>query len=302
MREGKQMSPANRLRKKILGRFFPSFDLPVAEQRAKAEKMAHFMRLPKGVTGQPVEAGGVSGEWFIPEGTRDGVLLYLHGGAYNLGSVNAQREFLSRLTKVCGVKILAIDYRLAPEHPFPAAVEDTVSAYEWLLEQEYAPARIVIAGDSAGGGLTLAALVALRDKGRPLPVGAVCLCPWTDLALTGASMRDKAQAEIILDEKSLAGFAAAYVGEEALTAPLVSPLYADLSGLPPLLVQVGTDEILLDDSLRMAQRAEAAGVEVDLQVWEGMFHVFHMFPFFSETREAVENIEVFVRGCVSPDS
>lgn len=257
--------------------------------------MARFFRLPKGMQYQPVDANGVPGIWFLPDEAEDGVMLYLHGGAYALGSVNAHREFLSRLTTAIGKRILAIDYRLAPEHPYPAAVEDAVTAYRWLLEQGIAPAQIVIAGDSAGGGLTLAALLALRDDGQPLPAGGVCISPWTDLALTGGSMREKADAELVLDRESLAMFAALYAGDQPLTNPLISPLYADLTGLPPLLVQVGTDEILLDDSLRFAQKAEAAGVEVELTVWDGMFHVFHMFPFFAETREAVEEIARFLR-------
>jgi len=279
-------------------RFFPSLSLPVAKQRAKAEKMARFMLLPKGVTCQPVDVNGVPGEWFVPDEARDGVILYLHGGAYHLGSVNTYREMLGRLTLAAEMRVLAIDYRRAPEHPYPAALEDAVTAYAWLLEKEYAVEQIVLAGDSAGGGLTLAALLTLRDVGRPLPAGAVCISPWTDLALTGESVRGNAETDVILDEQNLTRFAAAYAGEEALTAPLVSPFYADLTGLPPLLVQVGTDEILLDDSLRFAEKVEAAGVEVDLQVWEGMFHVFHMFPFFSETRKAMEKIGAFVQEIV----
>lgn len=293
------MSPINKFIRKMVPRLFPSFSLPVAEQRAKAEKMARFMRLPKGVTCQPVEADGIPGEWFIPEWAEEGVILYLHGGAYALGSVNAHREFLSRLTKACRVRILAIDYRLAPEHPHPAAVEDAVAAYLWLLEQGFAPQEIIIAGDSAGGGLTLATLLALGDGAQPLPAGAVCISPWTDLALTGASMQGKVKEELILDPDSLAKFAGWYADGQALTDPLISPLYGDLTGLPPLLVQVGTEEILLDDAKRFAERAEAAGVDVDLAVYEGMFHVFHMFPFFNETREAMEGIAEFVRAKVN---
>ncbi|MDX9865438.1 MAG: alpha/beta hydrolase [Anaerolineaceae bacterium] len=289
------MSPINPLTRKMVSRFFPSFSLSVDAQRAKAEKMAHFFRLPKGMQCQPVDADGVPGEWFIPAEASDGVILFLHGGAYALGAVKTYRDLLSRLAKAAGVKVLAIDYRLAPEHPHPAAVEDAVAAYHWLLGQGIAPSQIVIAGDSAGGGLTLAALLALRDDGRPLPAGAVCISPWTDRALTGDSMREKADAELVLDRDSLAKFAALYAGGQPLTAPLISPLYADLTGLPPLLIQVGTDELLLDDARRFAHKAEAAGADVKLTVWEGMFHVFHMFPFFTETREAVAQIAGFVR-------
>lgn len=288
------MSPVNTFSKKMLGRFFPSFSLPVGEQRARAEKMARFFRLPKGVRCQPVNADGVPAEWFVLDEAGEGVILYLHGGAYALGSVNTYRDLVGRLVKAAGLNALAIDYRLAPEHPHPAAVEDAVTAYCWLLEQGVTPAQIIIAGDSAGGGLALAVLLALRDGGQLVPAGAVCISPWTDLALTGGSMQEKAEDDRVLNPGSLAMFAALYADGQVLTAPLISPLYADLAGLPPLLIQVGTDEILLDDALRFAEKARAAGVDVDLQVWEGMFHVFHMFQFFSETREAIGKIAVFI--------
>ncbi len=239
--------------------FFSSLSKPVAEQRARAEKMARFFRLPKGMQCQPVDVNGVPATWFLPDEAEDGVILYLHGGAYALGSVNAHREFLSRLTKAIGKRILAIDYRLAPEQPYPAALEDAVTAYRWLLGQGFAPAQIIIAGDSAGGGLTLAALVALRDGGQPMPAGAVCISPWTDLALTGDSMRGKADVEIVLDHDSLAMFAALYAGDQPLTNPLISPLYADLTGLPPLLIQVGTDEILLDELAALCSKSRGGG-------------------------------------------
>ena len=286
----------DKLLKKIALLFFTPLSKPVAEQRARAEKMARFFRLPKGMQYQPVDANGVPAGWFIPGQAADGVMLYLHGGAYALGSVNAHREFLARLTTAIGKRILAIDYRLAPEHPYPAALEDAVTAYRWLLGQGIAARQIVIAGDSAGGGLTLAALLAVRDEGQPLPAGAVCISPWVDLALAGDSMQEKADVELVLDRDSLAMFAALYAGDEPLTDPLISPLYADLTGLPPLLIQVGTDEILLDDAARFAHKAQAAGVDVTLEVWQGMFHVFHIFPFFAETAEAVAQIAEFVQA------
>ena len=162
----------NKLLKKSVPFFFTPLSKPVAEQRARAQKMARFFRLPKGMQCQPVDVNGVSAERFIPAEAADGVILYLHGGAYALGSVNTYRDLVSRLAKVAGVKVLAIDYRLAPEHPYPAAVEDAVTAYRWLLQEGIVPAQILIAGDSAGGGLTLAALLALRDGGQPMPAGS----------------------------------------------------------------------------------------------------------------------------------
>ena len=290
------MRPTNSVKKRIFSLFFPSFSLPVAEQRARAEKMARYFRLPKDLQCQAVDADGVPAKWIIPAAADEGVILYLHGGAYCLGSVNAHLDLLARLARAANRKLLAIDYRLAPEHPHPAALEDAVTAYRWLLGQGTAPAQIVIAGDSAGGGLTLVTLLALRDADMPLPAAAVCISPWTDLALTGASMHVKADVEVILSPESLAMFAGLYAAGQSLTHPLISPLYADLAGLPPLLIQVGTDEILLDDATRFAHKAQAAGVEVTLEVWQGMFHVFHIFPFFAETAEAVAQIGEFVQA------
>ena len=186
------MRPTNSVKKRIFSLFFPSFSLPVAEQRARAEKMARYFRLPKDLQCQAVDADGVPAKWIIPAAADEGVILYLHGGAYCLGSVNAHLDLLARLARAANRKLLAIDYRLAPEHPHPAALEDAVTAYRWLLGQGTAPAQIVIAGDSAGGGLTLVTLLALRDADMPLPAAAVCISPWTDLALTGASMHVKA--------------------------------------------------------------------------------------------------------------
>lgn len=285
----------NNIKKRIASLFFPSFSLPVTEQRARSEKMARFFRLPKGVQAEPIDANGVPARWVFPEGAAGGVILYFHGGAYCLGSVTAHMDLLSRLALAAGRQVLAVDYRLAPEHPHPAAVEDAVTAYGWLLAQGYSAEQVIIAGDSAGGGLALAALLALRDAGQPLPAGAVCISPWTDLALSGASIHGKQDVEVMLDAASLAQFAGWYANGHSLTAPLLSPLYGDLSGLPPMLIHAGTEEILLDDALRLAQKARAAGVEVDLHVWQGMVHVFPIFPFFPETKQALQEIGTFVQ-------
>jgi acetyl esterase/lipase len=222
------------------------------------------------------------------------MILYLHGGAYALGSINVHRELLARLARATHMRVLAVDYRLAPEHPYPAALEDTAAAYRWALDAGCAPSRIVVAGDSAGGGLALATLAALRDAGAPLPAGTVCLSPWLDLALTGASIRTKASVDPVLSREALERYAGLYAGEHARTHPLISPLYADLRGLPPLLIQVGTDEILLDDAVRGAEKARAAGVRATLDVVEGMFHVFQMVGVLPETRRALERIAAFV--------
>lgn len=268
----------------------------IAEQRARQEKASRFAPSSHGCKRQPVVVDGVAGEWFVPAAPGAGVILYLHGGAYVVGSVASHREFLVRLANATRAKILAIDYRLAPEHPFPAALEDAVSAYRWLLAQGLPPADLMLAGDSAGGGLALAALLALRDDGRSLPAGVICLSPWVDLALTGASIRAKAHLDPILTQASLEKSARLYAAGHALTAPLISPLYATLDGLPPLLILVGGDEILADDASRIAAKARRAGVAVTLEVWEGMFHVFPITPFLPESQRALAQIAAFVAG------
>ena len=264
------------------------------EQRARQEKMSKYSRIPAEIRCQPVDVGGVSAEWINTPEADLGVLLYLHGGAYALSSINVYREFLSRLVLATRMRCLAINYRLAPEHPFPAALEDATSAYDWLLTQEVDPSEIIIAGDSAGGGLTLATLLALRDTGKQLPAGAVVISPWVDLALTGASVQSKAALDPILDHDSLAMYAGYYAGKNELTNPLISPLYADLQDLPPLLIQVGTDEILLDDAARLAEKARKSGVNVTLDVWNEMFHVFQLIPFLPETKKMVARIAAYV--------
>ena len=280
----------------------------IEEQRAKQEKLARLARLPAHIHCQPVDANGVPAEWIETPDADGGVLLYLHGGAYVLGSINVHRKLVSRLADATKTRVLAINYRLAPEHPYPAALEDATTAYLWLLNrggltaEGVEPGRIIIAGDSAGGGLALATLVSLRDTGVPLPAGAVCISPWTDLALTGASVESKAGADPILSPEGLALFASYYAGEHDLTSPLVSPLYADLKGLPPLLIQVGADEILLDDAVRFAGKACEAGGDVTLEVWDEMFHVFQMIWLLAETKQAIGRIAEFVSGRLTPEA
>jgi acetyl esterase/lipase len=266
----------------------------IAEQRARQERMTRFEALPQGISSEPLKISALGAEWVRPRDPA-GTILYLHGGAYALGSIHTHRMLAASLAKNTGAQVLLIGYRRAPEAPFPAGLEDAVNATLWLLEEGIPPREIMIVGDSAGGGLALAALLSLRDDGHPLPAGGVLLCPWTDLTLSGASMRKKAKQDFILDEAHLAKFARLYAGEHDLSHPLISPLYADLQGLPPLLIQVGTDEILLDDARRTATAAEAAGVDVRLEVYDGMIHVFHMFPFFPETRLALSSIASFVK-------
>lgn len=243
-----------------------------------------------------VIAGGVPGEWFLPTTTAPGrTLLYLHGGGYVIGDTTTHQCLIAEVAKACGARCLALNYRLAPEHPFPAAIDDALAAYRWLLSERVAPEKLVVAGDSAGGGLTLALLLAARDAGLPLPGAAVALSPWTDLAATGASLDTHADRDPMLDKRGVIAFSRYYLKGADPRTPLASPLYGELAGLPPLLVQVGSAEILLDDATRFAARAEAAGVAVQLEVWEEMLHVWHLFsPILREGREAIDGIGRFV--------
>jgi acetyl esterase/lipase len=252
---------------------------------------------PADVEIRPATAGGVPAEWVIPPGASAGrTILYLHGGGYLVGAPRDYREMVSRIARAAQARALSIDYRLAPEHPHPAAVEDAVVAYRWLLDGGADPARIAVAGDSAGGGLTVAMLVSLRSQGVRLPAAGVCLCPWVDMEMTGASMDTNDAADPLVKRDVLINMAAAYLQNQDARTPLASPLHADLKGLPPLLVQVGTAETLLDDAARLAERARAAGVEVTYEPWPAMIHVWQWFgSFLPEARQAIDRIGEFIR-------
>ncbi|MGC2445439.1 alpha/beta hydrolase [Candidatus Binatus sp.] len=264
------------------------------QRRAGMEKISE--RVPADVTCEKVSAGGVNAEWIAaPGAAADRVILYLHGGGYVVGSINTHRAMVSRIARASNARALAIDYRLAPEHPFPAAVEDTIAAYKWLLAQGYKPGKIVISGDSAGGGLTLAALRAIRDAKLPMPACAVPISPWTDLEGTGESVRTRAARDVMVTQDNLAHSAKQYYGAHDPKDPLVSPVHANFRGLPPMLIQVGDAEILLDDSTRVAKSAKLAGVEVDLEVWDDMPHVWHVFAkLLPEGQQAIDKIGKFV--------
>lgn len=253
--------------------------------------------LPEGTSFEPVDAGGVPAEWTRAEGASgEAALLYLHGGGYVMGSLATHRGIASGISEAAGFPVLSVDYRLAPEHRHPAALEDAVAAYRHLLESGRSPASIAIGGDSAGGGLTLATLLALRDAGDPLPAAAVCISPWADLTQSGETMRTRAADDPMVSAELLQQMADAYVDAAAAREPTVSPCFADLAGLPPLLVQVGTAETLLDDARRVAARAKDAGVEVELEEWEQMVHVWHAFALLlPEGREAIVRIGAFLR-------
>lgn len=223
-----------------------------------------------------------------------GTLLYLHGGGYCLGSPRTHRELAGRLARSADRVCVSPDYRLAPEHPFPAGLEDAFAVYQTICETEgKAP---VLAGDSAGGGLALALMLRLRDDGRPMPPRAAVLSPWTDLALSGASIRERAERDPSINEAALSSFADAYAPAGERRRPLVSPLYGDLSGLPPLWIEVGSEEVLFDDAVGLHERALAAGIKSTLIVGEGMFHVWQAVPGAPEALEASDRIGSFLSG------
>ncbi len=262
-------------------------DDPV-KARADFEAMLAGVPLPPGAAFEPVALGGIPGLASVTPGADKGrTLLYLHGGAFVIGSAQAYRPLWSGLAAAAGIRAVAIDYRLAPEHPFPAAIEDALSAYQALLDGGASPGSIVVAGDSAGGGLTVALLAAARAKGLPMPAAAVALSPWADLECLGGSITSKAAEDPALDREGLLYTAGLYLNGASARDGRAAALHADLEGLPPLLIQVGSAEVLLDDAVRLAGRAGAAGVDTRLEIWPHMPHVWHMFGFMlSEGREA----------------
>ena len=266
------------------------------QQRAGFETQFEGWPLPQGVNVEFVDAGGVPAEWIAADDADPGrTFLYLHGGGYMLGSVATHRNLVGRIAREARARCLSLDYRLAPEHPFPAAVEDALAAYRWLLESGVEPSRLAIGGDSAGGGLTLGTLVSLRAAGDPLPACAVCLSPLTDLEGSGDSMRT-ADDPLISDLSAVDEMTQTYMQGADPRDPRASPLHADYAGFPPLLIQVGTREVLLDDSTRVAVKAREAGVEVTLEVEEGLIHVWQLFgPHVPESKQAVKRIGAFVR-------
>jgi acetyl esterase/lipase len=273
----------------------------IEQQRAGFVALSRLFPPPANASFDPVDAGGVPAEWVsIANGKQRPVILYFHGGGYCIGSAKTHRDLVGRLCIAAGARALSVDYRLAPENPFPAAVHDGVAAYRWLRSQGVPAKSIVVAGDSAGGGLTLATLLSLKQAGDALPAAGICMSPVTDLAKEGESMRTKIDVDPMVHPKSSTAYAQKYIAAGDVRSPLASPLYADLAGLPPLLILVGTWEVLLDDSTRFAAKAKAAGVPVDLEVWEEMIHIW---PFFAavlpEARQAIERMAGFIKSHAS---
>jgi acetyl esterase/lipase len=269
-------------------------DTSVAQMRRDWD--AAFAGCTVPVSCKPVSAGGVDAEWIVPQSApREKAILYSHGGGFRIGSIASHRDLIARIADASGCRALAINYRLAPEHRFPAALDDALAAYGWMLGQGLNPQDIAFAGDSAGGNLVLATMLSIRDCGLPLPAAGVLMSPWTDLAATGASYVSRAKTDPIHQRPMILALAKIYLGEHGdVSDPLASPLYADLKGLPPLLIQVGDRETVLDDSTIFAAKARAAGVDTELQVWDGVIHVFQMFPNIPEARQAIVSIATFL--------
>lgn len=277
----------------------PVLAAPAEQMRPKLERIAGLItRIPRGVTIEPITLAGRPAEKLTPKdraGTQ--VIYYLHGGAYLGGSPRTHRGMLAHIAKAAAATVIAIDYRLAPEHPYPAALDDAVAGWQALLAQGLRPADLVIGGDSAGGNLALVTAIALRDRGLPQASGLVLLSPWTDLSSSGSSMGTRAERDRLLTVRGIDRAARQFAGGLPLTDPRLSPLFAKLDGLPKTLIQVGDDEVLLDDSLRLAEAASKAGVDVTLEHRLGLWHVWQvMAGWMPEADQSIAAIGAFVRG------
>jgi acetyl esterase/lipase len=275
----------------------PQKNPTIETMRSEMNRIGDFLPVPDAATVSNVDVHGIPAEW-VADGvaTPARTVLYLHGGGYVMGGPQTHRTLAYNIAAAADARCLLLDYRLAPEHPFPAAVEDAATAYRWLLAGGADPSSIIVAGDSAGGGLTVATMVKLRDEGIDLPGAAVCLSPWTDMEGQGDSMTANAAKDPMVQADGLARIAKAYLNGADPQHPLAAPIHADLSGLPPMLIQVGSDEVLLDDASRLADRARAAGVDVVYEEWPQMFHVWQLFaPMLSEGRDAIARIGTFAK-------
>ena len=270
---------------------------PPEKRRADMDALAGAAPMAEGTVVEPVDAGGVPGVFLRPPGAaEDRALLYLHGGGYAVGSTVSHTPMASKIGLAAGLPVLVVDYRLAPEHPFPAAVEDADTAFDWLLGRGFEPERIGVAGDSAGGGLTLALLLHRRDAGAALPGAAACLSPWTDLTMDSPSMDANVATDPMLDRERLQVYADWYLGDQDPRDPIASPRFADLHGLPPVLIHAAEQEVLCDDARVVADGIEAAGGVAEYRCWPGVFHVWHAVAGLApEADEAVEEVGRFLR-------
>ena len=260
--------------------------------------VARFNQPLKGFTYAPFEAAGITGEWITPDGANDKqVLLYFHGGGYATGSHLTHRSLVSQIVKSSGTKALVINYSLAPEHKYPAPIEDAAKVYEWLLQNQYDPSQIAFGGDSAGGGVTFGTLLYLRDQNIPLPKCAIGLSPWLDMTQSGHSHTNRRQIEPMLTVEALPLWIENYIGDADPKSPYCSPIFHSLSGLPPVYIQVGDEEVLLDDSVLFAAKAKEDGVAVQLDIFDNHFHVFNGFwKVLPKAREANKKLGEYIKA------
>ena len=272
----------------------------LTQRRKDIDERGRNFGLATDVTVTQVSANGVASEWTAtPDAASDKAILYLHGGGYVIGSLDSHRHLAAEAGRAAGTRTLAIDYRMAPEYPFPAAVDDTVAAYRYLLSNGIAPGNIALAGDSAGGGLVVGALLAIRDAGLTLPGAGWCISPWVDMEATSKSFIDRAETDPTVQAAGILEMAGLYLAGADPRSPCAAPIYGDLRGLPPLLIQVGAAETLLDDALWLAREAGKADVVVDLQIWPEMIHVWHLYhPVLAAGRRAIVSGGSFVRSCL----
>ena len=286
----------HRIRDIIASRLVRS-DRPINVEKFRANQDATARALPNQVVGSMVDAAGVPAEMQKPDGATDeNLIVYFHGGGYVGGSIASHRNLTGHLALHSRCRVLSVEYRLAPEHPHPAAVEDAVTSYKWAVAQGYEPGKIALAGDSAGGGLTAACLLALRDQDIQPPAAAMMISPWLDMGFTGKSMVANEGHDSSISAMGMPRIRELFLGDAPINDPLASPLDADLEGLPPLLIQVGGEEVLLSDSQRFAEKATDAGVHVELRVWPEMFHVWHAcVGLFQEAADAIDEMVEFVK-------
>ena len=271
----------------------------ISKLRSFSENISRLLPMPLGVATRTVLLNGIPVEWIEPRSAASSsVIIYLHGGAWVLGWYQNHRVLTARIGQATGSRMLAVDYRLSPEHPFPAALDDCLAVYQGLLQGGFLPEQIVLAGDSAGANLALAAMISLRDSGKPLPVAAVCISPVSDLTENSDAFSNKRDA--LLSSEFAYVMSRHYIQRINPEQPLISPRYGDLAGLPPLLIQIGKEEILLDDARGLHERAVKAGLDVSFTIWPGMWHVWHLYaPFLPEARLAIAEIGSFVRRYMS---
>jgi len=273
----------------------PGANITLAQRRAGMEKLA--FKAADDIASENVTVAGCAAEWVKAPGGQTGrAILYLHGGGYVMGSPNTHRSLAGEISRAAQAAVLLVDYRLAPEHPCPAAVEDGVASYRWLLGQGFTPRQLAIAGDSAGGGLVVATLVSARDQDLPMPAAAVCISPWSDMTCSNESYKTRAEADPMVGSGGIGDMARLYLQGTDAQNPLASPNFASLRSLPPLLIHVGRDEVLLDDSIKLDQKAKADGVDSTLEIWEDMIHVWHAFhPMLPEGKQAITRVGEFLR-------